>query len=85
MQVSRVLVDNSKNIFGPTNSQRTDGASYVGVITFTSSLCRLRQEVVIYGLLGAYLPSCNLDSVLLAQRCCRVCPNSGRTAQGVHT
>ena len=35
MQVSRVLIDNSKNVFGSTDSQRKDGASYVGVITFT--------------------------------------------------
>ena len=41
MQVSRVFVDNSKNVFGPTDSQRTDGASYVGVVTFTSSLSML--------------------------------------------
>ena len=47
MQVSCVLIDNSKNVFGLSDSQRTGRASHVGVITFTCSLSRLGQEVVI--------------------------------------
>ena len=49
MQVSCVLIDNSKNVFGLSDSQRTDRASHVGVLTLTGSLGKLVQCVSIHG------------------------------------